>query len=180
MQNKKIRETTAEHAKYISALNQKLDLVVNKLAEQGAALAAVVEIIGAKEVENKINDMKLARKNEREEQLKQSVQFLLANEILVPAIEGATVQADSFVVVNEVLADGTSDRGQFEMKRLDKAGQARYLGKQVGDEVTNPDVPGVKVIIIEIYSLDMVKYTQFVAAKKAEAAQAAQVQEIKP
>jgi len=180
MQNSKLRTVTAEHAKYLSALNQKLDLVVNKLAEQGAALAAVVEIIGAKEVENKINDMKLARKNEREEQLKQSVQFLLANEILVPAIEGATVQADSFVVVNEVLADGTSDRGQFEMKRLDKAGQARYLGKKVGDEVTNPDVPGVKVIIIEIYSLDMVKYTQFVAAKKAEAAQAAQVQEIKP
>jgi len=50
--------------------------------------------------------------------------------------------------------------------RRAQAGQARYIGKKVGDEVTLPGV-SAKVIIDRIYTIDLVKVQQFAAEKRS-------------
>jgi hypothetical protein len=63
------------------------------------------------------------------------------------------------------------------MKRLDKEGQARYFGKKAGDEIVVPGFP--KVVIRQVFTLDMAKVAEFAAAKKA-AAVAAQSNPVSP
>jgi hypothetical protein len=167
-QNKKLRDQTQEHAKYLAALNHKLDKILGLVAHQGEALAAIVAHLGEDVIVAKIADMKAARHQKHELELEQSVQFGLDNGLFVLAPEGSVITADSFVVGDEVSPDGTKTRIQHEVKRFDKEGQARYLGKKVGDEMTREGFP-TKVVVRAIYSIDLAKVSELAAKRNAEA-----------
>lgn len=173
-QNQKLRDQTREQGQYLAALNRKLDQVVARLAQHGETLAAIVAHLGEDVVVAKMDDLREKRRLKHEEELEASVKFMLDNGLAKPAAEDAVLAPDSFMVLDEVDPNGVKTRAQHEMSRLDQAGQSRYLGKKVGDEVTNPAMPGYKVIVRAIYTIDMVKVREFAAHKKAEAqAQAA-------
>ena len=168
-QNAKLRDQTREHAAYLGALNRKLDQLTVRVAHLGETLAAIVAHLGEDVIVAKMEEMRADRRRKHDEELEQSVKFMLDNELATPAPEGAAIGPDSFVVLDEVAPDGTTTRAQHEMKRLDAEGQKRYFGKKVGEEVTNPNVPGYKVVVKAIYTIDMVKVQQFAAKKKQEA-----------
>lgn len=174
-QNKKLRDQAAEQAQYLGALNRKLDQLVARVAHIGETLAAVVSHLDEGVIEAKMEDMRKQRRLKHEEELAASVDFMVQNELAKAAPEDGVIGIDSFVVGNEVAPDGSSIRIQHEMRRLDQAGQARYLGKKVGDEVTAPGFP-TKIVITAIYTIDMVKVQEFATRKKAEALAAAQAQ----
>ena len=178
-ENKKLREQTREQGQYLAAINRKLDQVVARLAHHGETLAAIVSHLGEDVVQAKMEDLKAKRREKHEAELAASVQFMLDNGLATESAEGALVGPDSFVVGDEVSPDGTKVRIQNELKRLDQAGQARYIGKKVGDEVTAPGFP-TKVVIRAIYAIDMVKVQEFAAQKKAEAQAAALTAAVAP
>lgn len=172
-QNAKLRDQTKEHAQYLAALNRKLDQLTARVAHIGETLAAVVAHLGEDVITKKMEDLRADRRRKHDEELEQSVQFMLANELAVTAPADGVIGPDSFVVLHEVAPDGTVTRAQHEMKRLDAEGQKRYLGKKVGEVITNPQVPGWKVEVRAIYTIDMAKVTAFAAKKKQEAVERA-------
>ncbi len=178
-QNQKLRDQSREQAQYLAALNRKLDQVVNRLAHHGETLAAIVAHLGEDVVQAKMEELKAQRRQKHEDELETSVKFMLDNELATLAPEGTVIDASSFIVGDEVSPDGSKVRIQHEMKRLDQAGQSRYLGKKVGEEVAVPGFP-TKVIIRAIYTLDMVKIQEFAARKKAEAQAAAVLPTVTP
>lgn len=152
MQNKKIRDQVKTIMDYALALNRKLDGTVHSLAYHGETLAAIVDILGEEVLTAKIKELRLKRKEKSEQQLKEGVAFLLDNKLADRLKDEDPITIDCFVVGEEIGADGSS-RIQHEVRRLDQEGQARYLGKKVGDDVT---VPGAKtkVVIKEVYLLN--------------------------
>lgn len=173
-QNAKLRDQTREHAAYLSALNRKLDQLTVRVAHLGETMAAIVAHLGEDVITKKMEDMRGERRRKHEEELERGVKFMLDNELAVAAApEDGVIGENSFVVLDEVAPNGTTTRAQHEMKRLNPEGQKRYLGKRVGDEVTNPSVPGYKVVVRAIYTLDMVKVQQFAAKQRQEAAESA-------
>jgi hypothetical protein len=173
-QNAKLRDQTREHAQYLSALNRKLDQIVSRLAQHGETLAAIVSHLGEDVIVAKIDDMRTKRREAHEAELAKSVQFMVDNGLAVAAPEGAVITTNSYIVGDEIAPDGTKTRIQHEMQRLDKEGQARYLGKKVGEEVTAVGFP-TKVVVRAIYTIDAVKVHEFAAKKKAEASAKAEV-----
>lgn len=171
-QNQKLRDQAKEQGQYLAAINRKLDQVVARLAHHGETLAAIVSHLGEDVVTAKMEDLKTKRREKHEAELAESVQFMLDNGLATAVAEGGIVGPDSFVVGDEVSPDGTKVRIQHELKRLDQAGQARYIGKKVGDEVTVPGFP-TKVVVRQIFTIDMVKVQEYAARKKAEAQAAA-------
>lgn len=169
-QNQKLRDQTREQAGYLTALNQKLDQVVGMLAKHGETLAAIVDHLGEDVIQANIDRLRAKRKAKNEAEMEESVQRLVSNGLATATPDGVITET-SFIVGEEVSPSGTSARIQHEMGRLDKTGQARYLGKKVGDEATEPGFP-TKVVIKAIYQIDMVKVQEFAAKKKAEAAAA--------
>lgn len=172
-QNQKLRDQTAELTQHLSALTDKVNQLTARLAHQGEVMAAIVKHLGEDVVQKVIEDMRAERRRQHDEKLETSVKFMLDNELATPAPEDGVIGPDSFVVLNEVAPDGTATRAQHEMKRLDPEGQKRYFGKKVGDIVTNPQMPGWKVEVKAIYTIDMAKVAQFASKKKQEAAEKA-------
>lgn len=168
-QNQKLRDQANEQAGYINALNAKLDQLTVRVALLGETLAAVVDHLGEEVVKAKMTAARAKRKAEHEAKLEEGVEFLLKNGLAGPAAEGAVVELNSFVVADEKAPDGEIRRTQVDIKRLDKVGQARYMGKKVGDEITSPDAPGYTLTVRAIYVIDMVKVQEYAARKKAEA-----------
>jgi hypothetical protein len=180
-QNQKLRTQVQEHAQYLGALNRKLDQIVSLLAQHGETLAAIVSQLGEEVIESKMLGLRADRRQKHEDKLEQSVLFGIENGFFIPTAEGATVGLEHFVVGSEISADGSIARTQLEMKRLDRAGQARYFGKKVGDEIVVEGAP-TKIVIQAIYVLDMAKLTEM-QIKQKEAALATQSNptvEVKP
>jgi hypothetical protein len=168
-QNQKLRDQTREQRQYLNALNQKLDQLTLRVAHLGETLAAIVSHLGEDVIVSKMQDMRDVRKRKREEELEQGVQFLLDNGLATATAPDSTIDANSFIVIDEVDSSGTATRYQHEMQRLDQSGQARYIGKKVGDEITVPGFDS-KNVVRAIYTLDFAKIQAHTAKKKAEAA----------
>ncbi len=179
-QNAKLRDQTRENAQYLVALNQKLDTLTVRVAHIGETLAAIVSHLGEDVVMGKMQDLRVKRREAHDAELEQSVQFMLNEGLATKAADDAVIDANSFVVMDQVDPEGNVTRAQHELKRLDAEGQKRYFGKKVGDEITNPEVPGYKVVVKAIYTIDMAKVAEFAARKKAEAAAAKAVPATNP
>lgn len=172
-QEAKLRQQVQQNTQYLLALNTKLDQLTARVAHIGETLAAVVGHLGEDVITAKMESMRAERKAKREAELEKSVEWMLNEGFGKLAPEGATINLDSFVVGEEHFQDGTVQRVQHEMKRLDAAGQKRWFGKKVGDEVTEPGFPS-KCYVKVIYQLDMAKVQEYAARKKAEALAAQQ------
>ena len=162
----KLRDQAQQTTQYLQAMSSQLEHLVAKVAYMGETLSALVVLSGEDVVAAKMDELRTKRRIDHETKLEESVQFLLDKGLATLSEDGALIGPNSFVVGREVLPDGKSIRVQHEIMRLDQAGQARYIGKKVGDEVTLPGV-SAKVIIDRIYTIDLVKVQQFAAEKRS-------------
>lgn len=176
MQEKKLRAQVADLATRLEQVSSRIEQYVVRLAHLGETLATVVDIFGEDRVVEHMGELRLRRKEAHEKELQESVAKMVE---LGLASATEVITDHSFIVADEVGPKG-SVRVQFEMKRFDAAGQAMYLGKKAGDEITAPD-ERTKVIIREVYIIDAAKVRQYrlkeqqeKLAKATEAAEATQ------
>jgi hypothetical protein len=170
MQEKRLRQQVQENNNYLSALDQKLGRLVAQLAILGETLAAVVDMLGEKNVQDKMVDLRKQRREAAAAKQAEGVAKMVEAGILVAA---ELVQPDGFIVVDDVDETGLTTRQQFELAVLEPEKQLKWLGKKAGDEVTVPGRKG-KSVIREVYTVNNPKVAEYKLAEAKKAAPAAQ------
>lgn len=164
-------------AAHMQQLTQEVSQELTKVNQQLGALdeylAAVIEVVGSKEVEAAIKAARASRAEAHQKAQDDATAKMVEAGALIPEADG--VGPASLVVGLDTLKDGTTRKVRFEMGALTPDQQAPFLGKKVGEKVVN-EKNGTSCEILAAYAIDNAKVDALVNPQAAQETVEAPVQ----
>jgi len=157
---KKLRQSYQELQVAVQQIQQEVMGLRQAFTGSAEVLAAIISVLGEETVQAEMNRLRQEAQAKAEGDAAASVKVLVDRGVLVPTAE---IGENTLVVGQDALVDGSVKRVQFEARGIKPEFRSVFIGKKVGEQVTNN---GVTFTVVEVYNIDMAKAAELQMAQQ--------------